>query len=92
MISKLMQEYVLCLNTSKTKLLVIMPPTLKDSIVVKGIFIDNKWVRFVSTVKKLVKLSFETQVTQVVKSCFNIIRKLSKIKAIFNIRTTKNIS
>ena len=86
LITKWMQEYFLCLNTSKTKLLVIMPPTLKDSIVVKGTFIDNKCVRFVSNAKKLGivlndELSFETQVTQVVKSCFNIIRKLSKMKS-----------
>ena len=88
-----MQEYFLCLNISKTKLLA-MPPTLKDSIVVKGAFIDNNCVRFFSNAKKLGivlddELSFETQVTQVVKSCFNIIRKLSKI---FNTKSAKNIS
>ena len=64
-----MQKYFLCLKTSK--LLVIMAPTLKGSVVVKGIFIDNKWVRFVLTAKNLGivlddELSFETQVTQVV--------------------------
>ena len=81
-----MNEFFLCLNPNKTKILVIMPPSLKDTMVIKGTFINDRCVRFVQSAKNLGvvldnELSFKDQVVGVVKSCFNVIRKLSKIKA-----------
>ena len=86
MISKWMCDHFLCLNPAKTKILVIMPPSLKENVFVHGTFIDNNCVRFVTSAKNLGvilddELSFQAQITAVVKSCFNTIRKLSKIKS-----------
>ncbi len=85
MISRWMQEFFLCLNPNKTKILLVVPPSLKDKIVINGIFINNNCVRFVHSAKNLGvilddTLSFRDQILSTVKSCFNVIRNLSKIK------------
>ena len=86
MISKWMNEYFLCLNTSKTKILIIVPPSLRNEIIIQGTFINDKCIRFVRSAKNLgvtldSELSFEPHIIKLVKSCFFIIRRLSKIKA-----------
>ena len=86
LIDKWMNEYFLCLNADKTKILIITPPFLKDKIIIQGTFIKERCVRFVDSAKNLgvtidSDLSFKYQVTNVVKSCFMVIRKLSKIKS-----------
>ena len=86
MIAKWMSDYFLCLNPSKTKIIIVMPPTLKESIIIKWTFINNDCIRFVTSAKNLGVilddvLSFEPQVTKVVQSCFCTIKKLSKIKS-----------
>ena len=52
-ISIWMNEYFLCLNSNKTKILVIMPPSLSSSIIVRGTFINGDCVRFVHLAKNL---------------------------------------
>ena len=79
-----MDKYFLYRNPSKTKILLIMPPTMKERIVVNGTFIDNNCVRFVTSAKNLGvildnELSFKAQITNIVKACFCTNRKLSKI-------------
>ena len=51
-ISKWMNEFFLCLNPGKTKILIITPPPLKDKICIQGTFIDKRCVRFVDSAKK----------------------------------------
>ena len=75
MISRWMHEYFLCLNPSKTKIIIVMPPAMRESIIIKVTFIGNDCIRFVTSAKKLGVilddvLSFEQQITKVVKSCF----------------------
>ena len=86
LISKWMNKYFLCLNASKTKILIIVPPSLRGKIVIHGTFINDKCVRFVSSAKNLGvilddELSFSAHITKLVKSCFFTIRNLSKIKS-----------
>ena len=55
-----------------------MPPALRESIIIKGTFIGNDCIRFVTSAKNLGVilgdvLSFEQQITKVVKSCFSTI-------------------
>ena len=81
-----MNSFFLCLNTSKTKILVFIPPSLKDTIKIEGSFINNNCIRFVQSANNLGvildnELSFNSHVNKVVQSCFSIIRRLSKIKA-----------
>ena len=88
-ISKWMNEFFLCLNPGKTKILVIAPPSVKDKIIIQGVFLNNNCVRFVSSAKNLGvilddELSFAPQITKVVQSCFFFIRRLSKIS--YNLR------
>ena len=80
-----MNEYFLCLNASKTKILVIAPPSLQPEIIIRGVFINNVCIRFVDSAKNLgvmldSVLSFETQVLKVVKSCYATIKDISSIK------------
>lgn len=79
-ISEWMKDHFLCLNESKTKILVISPPSLKHEIVIGGTFISNKCVRFVDSAKNLgvildSTLSFSDQINKVVKSCFLTIKR-----------------
>ena len=80
-----MTEFFLCLNQTKTKILVIAPPAVKAKIIISGVMLENSCIRFVDSAKNLgfvvdSVLNFETQIDKVVKSCFLTIRKLSKIK------------
>ena len=84
-ISIWMKEHFLCLNDNKTKILVIAPPAIKEQILINGVNLENSCIRFVDSAKNLgviidSTLSFESQIDKVVKTCFNTIRKLSKIK------------
>ena len=95
-ISDWMQEYFLCLNASKTKILIVKPTTLKEEIQIGGTFIDGNCVRFVTSAKNLgividEELSFEQQATTVVKSCYIIIRKISKIKSFLSVEHLKTL-
>ena len=85
-ISKWMNEFFLCLYPGETKILIIVPPSLKGKIIIQGTFINDRCVRLVQSAKNLGvildnELSFEPQINSVVKSCFNVMRKLSIIKA-----------
>ena len=80
-----MKKFFLMFNPSKTKILLVMPQTLRNVVVIQGTFINNNCVRFVKNAKNLGiildnDLSFEYQIQKVVKSCFLVIRKLLKIK------------
>ena len=80
-----MNDHFLCLNQSKTKILVVAPPLVKEKVIISGVLLEDSCIRFVETAKNLgvmidSVLSFEVQIDKVVKSCFNIIHKLSKIK------------
>ena len=80
-----MIEYFLCLNQSKTKILVLAPPSIQPEIIIRGVFIEGVCIRFVDSAKNLGVildnvLSFECQINKVVKSCYMFIKKISQIK------------
>ena len=80
-----MNEYFLCLNQGKTKILVIAPPSIQPEIIIHGVFIQNVCIRFVKSAKNLGvmldnELSFECQINKVVKGCYATIKQLSQIK------------
>ena len=81
-----MNEYFLKLNKSKTKILVLAPPSVMSSIVIKGTFIESSCIRFVNCAKNLgvwldENLDFGTHVRKVVSSSFMVIRAIYKIKS-----------
>ena len=53
MISNWMSEFLLCLNSNKTKLLVITPLSMKEEIVINGTIINDGCIRFVSHARNL---------------------------------------
>ena len=86
MITSWMNEYFLCLNATKTKILVICPPSIRDLIVLRGTVIDNVCIRFVQHAKNLgvildEVLSFADQVQSVVKSSIGMVKKIAEIKS-----------
>ena len=52
-ISSWMDEFFQRLNSTKTKILVIAPPSVKRHIHINGTFIDGKCIRFVDSAKNL---------------------------------------
>ena len=48
-----MNEHFLCLNASKTKILVLAPPSIQSEIMIRGVFINNVCIRFVESAKNL---------------------------------------
>ena len=81
-----MNEHFLKLNMLKTKILVLAPPSVMSSIIIRGTFINNNCIRFVSCAKNLgiwldENLNFGTHIRKVVASSFMIIRNLAKIKS-----------
>ena len=86
-ISKWMSESFLCINQSKTKILVMATPAARKNIHIGGTFINNECIRFVDSAKNLGvlldnELSFTKQVNKIVKNCYHTIRKLSRIKSL----------
>ena len=85
-ISTWMMEFFLRLNQSKTKILVLAPPSVMSSIHIHGTHTDTGCIRFVTSAKNLGVwldnlLAFKTQVSKVVSSCFLSIRDIAKIKS-----------
>ena len=85
LITKWMDSFFLRLNATKTKILVIAPESLNNSIVLKGTFIGETCIRFVESAKNLGvildnELTFKEHVEKLAKACLMIIRKLSKIR------------
>ena len=86
MITLWMNEFFLCLNANKTQIIVIYPPSIRDSIIMRGTFINNVCVRFVKYAKNLgiildEMLTFDDQVKRVVKACICTIKKIAEIKS-----------
>ena len=80
-VSTWMNTYFLRLNKSKTKILVLAPPSVMSSISIHGTFMENGVIRFVDCAKNLgiwldYNLTFKTQVHKVVSSCFMILREI----------------
>ena len=91
-----MDEYFLKLNPSKTKILVLAPPSVQPEIIIRGILLDNECIRFVRCAKNLgvildEELSFSDQINKVVKSSFSTIRKLSQIKGFLSEEELKQL-
>ena len=85
-ISMWMNENFLCLNKSKTKILVLAPPSIMSAIHIHGAFIGKECIRFVDCAKNLGvwldnNLNFKCQINKVVSSCFKVLREISKIKS-----------
>ena len=84
-ISVWMNEFFLRLNPTKTKILVIAPPSIQLEIIIRGVFLENECIRFVQSAKNLGvvlddELSFSDHINNVVKSSFLVIKKLSQVK------------
>ena len=91
-----MNSHFLRLNQDKTKIIVVIPPSLRKEIMIKGMFLNSECIRFVDSAKNLgfildSRLNFETQVKKVVKSCFLMIRNLYSIKQFLTIEHLKQL-
>ena len=80
-----MKEYFLCLNESKTKILVIAPPSIRKDICIDGVILAHSCIRFVESAKNLGviidnALEMDDQINRLAKSCYTTIRTLSKIR------------
>ena len=80
-----MFEYFLKINSTKTLMVIVAPPSVLENIVIRGTFINGCCIRFVSEAKNLgvildSSLSFSSQVKKVVKACFRTLRKLTRIR------------
>ena len=95
-IAKWMNEYFLKLNESKTKILIMAPPSVQCQIFIRGIFIGNDCIRFVDSAKNLGVildnvLSFENQINKVVKSSFTTLKQLHQVKGYFSTDDLKQL-
>ena len=80
-----MKEFFLKLNPSKTKIMIVAPPSIRQQILINGTFINGQCIRFVDCAKNLgvlldSELTMTAQVNKVVASCFITIRLFSRIK------------
>ena len=94
-INNWMNEFFLCLNAKKTKILIIKPPSLTN-IIVNGTFVDGECIRFVKDAKNLGVIldefmSFEKQVVKVAQTCFYMIKKIAEIKSFLSYDQLKTL-
>ena len=95
-VAEWMNEFFLKLNQTKTKILVLGPPSVLSSIVIKGTFTGNSCIRFVSSAKNLgvwidENLDFGTHIRKVVSSTFLVIRAISKIRVFLPLEYLKTV-
>ena len=84
-VNKWMTTYFLKLNQTKTKILVIGPPSVLETVKIRGIFIEGTCIRFVSNAKNLgfwidEHMNFSVHVNKVISSSFYTLKEISKIK------------
>ena len=80
-----MREYFLKLNATKTKIMIIAPPSVRENLIINGTFVNGKCIRFVECAKNLgvlfdSELSLDPQINKVVSASFSTLRLLSRIK------------
>ena len=85
-VSEWMRMYFLKLNKTKTKILVLAPPSILSAITIHGIFLGDECIRFVSNAKNLgvwldEHLDFKAHIGKKVSSCFLTLRKIAKIRS-----------
>ena len=81
-----MNSYFLKLNEGKTKIIVFSSSHIEHLIKIKGVFIENKCIRFPNVVKNLgvlldSKLTFKEHITNCIQSCYMTMKKISSIKS-----------
>ena len=84
-ISWWMNQFFLKLNPEKTQIIVFGSPDILARITINGYLLSNGCIRFISNVKNLgfyldKTLSCDTQINEIVKSCFMSIKSISSIK------------
>ena len=82
---KWMDKFFLRLNMSKTKILVLAPPSIMQHIHIHGTFTDVGCIRFSECAKNLgvwldKNLNFTNHVNKVVSSSFKTIKEIARIK------------
>ena len=85
-IDEWMFSHFLKLNKSKTKILVAVPKTMSESIVIHGTFIYKECIRFVSSARNLgvwldEHMDVSVHVNKTVSSCFLKLKDIAKIKS-----------
>jgi len=80
-----MLEYFLKINSTKTLIMIVAPPSTQERIHIKGTFVGNHCIRFVTEAKNLGVIldsimCFNSQVRKVIKGCYASLRKLARIK------------
>ena len=73
------------INSTKTLIMIVAPPSVQERIHIKGTFVGDHCICFVSEAKNLgfildSIMCFNTQVKKVIKGCYASLRKLSRIK------------
>ena len=74
-----MLDYFLKINSTKTLFIIVAPPSVMEQILIKGAFVNNSCIRFVTEAKNLGVvldsfLCFNSQVKKVAKACFRTLR------------------
>ena len=80
-----MLDYFLKINSTKTLFIIVAPPSVMEQILIKGAFVNNSCIRFVTEAKNLGVvldsfLCFNSQVKKVAKACFRTLRDLARIR------------
>ena len=83
-----MIEFFLKINCSKTQIMVVAPESVKQKIIINGIFIGTECIRFVEEGKNLgvyldSVLSFDSHINKVVKGCHSTLRQISRVRKFF---------
>ena len=74
----------------------MVPPSVQRNIIIDRIFNGEVCIRFVDSAKNLGvildnELSFEQQISRVVKACFATLKKLNQVKGFFSIEELKQL-
>ena len=91
-----MNSHFLKLNESKTKIIVIAPPSVQSEIFIRGVFVTTECIRFSDIAKNLgllidSLLTFDSHISSLTSACFSFIRKLHAIKVYLSMDHLKSL-
>ena len=95
-ISRWMQDHFLKINTSKTELILFLPPCEKDTPKILGTFVGDDCIRFSKTVKLLgvnldSMMNLDNHINNLVSECFYHLKNISKIRRYLTDHDTKKL-
>ena len=94
MITRWMNKMFLKINPDKTEILLLYPEWMEDSVIVRGVIIDEQCIRFSKYVKNVGlwldgNLNFDHHVNKIVAHCYKLLKDVGRVRSVLSRKHTE---